>query len=308
MGTPAPIPPSSVSIPASANEYIEQELDKRLAAIETADVFKGHAISVNGPLIFGVDDILRSAVEKRCKKEQADRLVILLTTPGGYAETVQRMVETVRHHYKLVDFVVPNYAYSAGTVFVMSGDAIYMDYYSRLGPIDPQVDSAKGHQVSALGTLEKYNSLIEKAQNGTITTAEVQLLIDGFDQGELYHYEQARDLSIALLEEWLVKYKFKNWKETKTRKIPVTDQMKKDAASRIGGVLNNTKKWHSHGYGISMDVLQRDPEINLLIDDYGNDPILSEKIRCYHELLSDYMVKRSLEGVIHSPRDYRPFM
>jgi hypothetical protein len=57
-----------------------------------------------------------------------------------------------------------------------------------------------------------------------------------------------------------------------------------------------------------MDVLQRDPEINLLIDDYGKDPILAEKIRCYYELLSDYMVKRSLEGVIHSPRDYRPFM
>lgn len=218
------------------------------------------------------------------------------------------MVEAVRHHCQLVDFVVPKYAYSAGTVFVMSGDAIYMDYYSRLGPIDPQVDSAKGRQVSALGTLEKYNALIEKAQNGTITTAEVQLLIDGFDQGELYHYEQAKDLSIALLEDWLVKYKFKNWKETQTRKLPVTDQMKKDTASRIGAVLNNTKKWHSHGYGISMDVLQRDPEINLLIDDYGKDPILAEKIRCYHELLSDYMVKRAVEGVIHSPGDYRPFM
>lgn len=303
-----PTPPTNIPTPATANEYIEQELDARLTAIEKVDAIKGHAISMSGPLIFGVDDILRSAVERRWKKEQAERLVILLTTPGGYAETVQRMVETVRHHYQLVDFVVPNYAYSAGTVFVMSGDAIYMDYYSRLGPIDPQVDSAKGRQVSALGTLEKYNALIEKAQNGTITTAEVQLLIDGFDQGELYHYEQAKDLSIALLEDWLVKYKFKNWKETQTRKLPVTDQMKKDTASRIGAVLNNTAKWHSHGYGISMDVLQRDPEIKLLIDDYGKNPILAEKIRCYHELLSDYMTKRAVEGVIHSPGDYRPFM
>ena len=308
MSTPVPTPPSSAPLPSSANEYIEQELDKRLKAIEDAEPFKGHAISVNGPLIFGVDDILRSSVERRCQKQQAERLVILLTTPGGYAETVQRMVETVRHYYQLVDFVVPNYAYSAGTVFVMSGDAIYMDYYSRLGPIDPQVDSAKGRQVSALGTLEKYNSLIEKAENGKITTAEVQLLIDGFDQGELYHYEQARDLSISLLEEWLVKYKFKNWKETVTRKIPVTDQMKKETASRIGRELNNTKRWHSHGYGISMDVLQRDPNLNLLIDDYGKDPILEEKIRCYYELLSDYMVKRTSEGVIHSPENYRSFM
>ena len=48
------------------------------------------------------------------------------------------MVETLRHHYDIVDFVVPTHAYSAGTIFVMSGDSIYMDYYSRLGPIDPK--------------------------------------------------------------------------------------------------------------------------------------------------------------------------
>lgn len=115
------------------------------------------------------------------------------------------MVDTLRRFYQLVHFIVPNYAYSAGTVFVMAGDDIYIDYYSRLGPIDPQTETAKGRPVSALGQLEKYNALIEKAQNGTITTAEVQLLIDGFDQAELYHYEQARDLSISLVEEWLVK-------------------------------------------------------------------------------------------------------
>jgi len=185
----------------------------------------------------------------------------------------------------------------------MSGDDIYMDYYSRLGPIDPQVESQQGRQVSALGQLEKYNALIEKAQNGTITTAEVQLLIDGFDQAELYHFEQVRDLSISLLEEWLVKYKFKNWKETETRKLTVTDEMKKERANMIAKELNNTKRWHSHGYGISMDVLRRD--LKLLINDYGNDPVLSAKIRGYHDLLADYMLRRASEGVIHIVGEYR---
>jgi hypothetical protein len=35
----------------------------------------------------------------------------------------------------------------------MSGDAIYMTYYSRLGPIDPQVETSKGVPVPALGYL-----------------------------------------------------------------------------------------------------------------------------------------------------------
>jgi hypothetical protein len=94
MGSPPQVPPVNIPTPATANEYVEQELDRRLKAIEEADVFKGHAISMNGPLVFGVDDILRSSVERRCKKEQAERLVVLLTTPGGYAETVQKRPRT----------------------------------------------------------------------------------------------------------------------------------------------------------------------------------------------------------------------
>lgn len=216
------------------------------------------------------------------------------------------MVATIRRHYRIVDFVIPNYAYSAGTVFALSGDAIHMDYYSRLGPIDPQIRSTRGRMVSALGHLEKYNELIGKAQNGTITTAEVQLLISGFDQAELYNIEQARELSIAALEEWLVKYKFKNWKKTETQKKTVTIQMKRDRASQIGKQLNDTKRWHSHGYGISMDVLRRD--LNLVIDDFGLDAELSAAIRSYDDLLSDYMIKRNTQGAVHVCGEYRPFM
>lgn len=83
-------------------------------------------------------------------------------------------------------------------MLAMSGDAIYMDYYSRLGPIDPQVENQRGRQVPALGYLEKYNELIAKAQNpGAITLAEIQILLN-FDQAELHQYEQAQELSVAL--------------------------------------------------------------------------------------------------------------
>jgi len=280
-------------------------LDVRLCALE--EIFTAHALTLSGPLYVGVDDILRNAVEKRCAEQPTrTKLIVLLTTIGGFLEPVQRMVATLRRHYQVVDFIIPNYAYSAGTVLAMSGDAIYMDYYSRLGPIDPQIETSGGQMVSALGQLERYNLLIEKAQNGEITAAEVQLLIDGFDQAELYHYEQAKELSIHFLKEWLVKYKFKNWTVTEARHIPVTQEMKEERAAYIGEELNNTKKWHSHGYGISMDVLRND--LRLLIDDYGKDKRLSDAIRAYHDLLADYMGVRSTRGVVHIPGGYRPFM
>ena len=139
---------------ASANDFIENQLDARIEAIER--VFRADAIAFSGPIVIGVDDIARTAIETKFSKNSgSERLVFLLTTTGGYIEVVQRIVDTLRKHYQLIDFIVPNYAYSAGTVLAMSGDAIYMDYYSRLGPIDPQVEAQSGRMVPALGYISK---------------------------------------------------------------------------------------------------------------------------------------------------------
>ena len=116
----------------------------------------------------------------------------------------------MRHHYNEVNFIVPDYAFSAGTIFCMSGDNIYMDYYSALGPIDPQVKNKEGNWVAALGYLDKVNELIQKAKDEELTQAEFIILKD-FDLAELKGYEQAKELTISLLKKWLVKYKFKNW-------------------------------------------------------------------------------------------------
>jgi len=289
--------------PGNANEFIEQQLDKRIQDIEK--LFVGDSLSFSGPLIFGVDDLIRIAVENIKTKSKKENLVVVLTTTGGYIGVVQRIVDVMRHHYKTVDFVIPNYAYSAGTVLAMSGDAIYMDYYSRLGPIDPQVENISGRMVPALGYLEQYDRLIEKAQNGTITSAEIRLLISGFDQAELYQYEQARQLSIDLLKKWLVKYKFKNWKKTETRKKTVTNAMRKTRAGIIAKQLNKTEKWHVHGHGISMEVLRKD--LNLKIDDFAQDDKKNSCIKSYYDLLEDYMIKRSNRGVIHRNGFFQPF-
>lgn len=72
-------------------------------------------------------------------RRESKTLSIILNTTGGSVEAVERMVAIVRHHYDYVYFVVPDYAMSAGTILCMSGDKIFMDYSSSLGPIDPQV-------------------------------------------------------------------------------------------------------------------------------------------------------------------------
>ena len=196
--------------PITANAHIEQKLNECITEIEAT--LDSDVLVLVGDIVVGVDDAIRDIVEeKRRQDPKQNKLTVIITTLGGYIEIVHRIVDTLRHHYKFVEFIIPNYAYSAGTVFVMSGDEIYMDYYSRLGPIDPQVNNQEGRQVPALGYLKQWERLLEKAKNGSITLPEIQLMIQRFDQAELYEYEQARELSVSLLEEWLAKYKFKNW-------------------------------------------------------------------------------------------------
>jgi hypothetical protein len=190
---------------------------------------------------------------------------------------------------------------SAGTVLTMSGDAIYMDYFSVLGPIDPQVEH-EGRLIPALGYIAKYNELMEKSAKGKLTTAEMTYLISKFDPAELYYYERAKELSNSLLRDWLVRYKFKNWKETKTRKLKVTQAMKKKRAGEIADMLNDTKLWNSHGRGISMAVLEAD--VKLQIEDFGTQQELKDAITGYHRLLRDYMMKRGSKWVIHTRERY----
>lgn len=256
-------------------------------------------MTLHGSITGGIDHLIRESVEERIHRSpDQTSLTVVLTTGGGYIEVTQRIVETIRHHYRYVNFVIPDVAYSAGTVLAMSGDSIYMDYFSRLGPIDPQVENAKGELIPALGYLERYGALLKKAEDGEITLAEVQLLIDGFNQAELYMYDQARELSISLLKKWLVEYKFREWTETETRKLPVTRSDKEERAEDIARQLSDTGRWHSHGHGISATVLYE--ELNLKIDDFGNDQKLKLAIHDYHTLLTDYLSKTGMSAV-HVP-------
>ena len=281
-----------------SNRIIERQLSDRLEAIEIAA--KADVLTYVGPISPPADDQIKDAIEALERRRRS--LWVFLETSGGYITVAERIARIFRHHYRVVEFVVSTYAMSAGTVLVMSGDAIHMDYASTLGPIDPQVQNRAGQWVPALGYLEQYGRLVEKSANGTLTTAELTYFVQNFDSAELYRYEQERELSIALLEEWLVDYKFKNWRGTGLREERVTKAMRMVRAREIAEKLTNTEMWHSHGRGIPMAMLQR--ELNLLIDDFGQDAALAQPIHDYFRLLQDYAMRRGHEILIHTRGRY----
>lgn len=269
-------------------------LNEKLAKLEL--YFNADVIFYYGPIADSLEKPFRDFIEDlKNDSVQHDTLCIILNTPGGSAETVEKLVKITRHHYQEVYFIVPDAAYSAGTIFCMSGDKIYMDYSSALGPIDPQVFNGK-NWVPALGYLDKVEEMINKSATGHLTQAELIMLREQ-DLAMLRRHEQARDLTIALLKEWLVKYKFKNWNTHKDGSI-VTTQQKEDRAKDIAKDLGDNKLWHSHGRSIGVAALTH--ILKLKIEDYSADTVLKPLIREYNDLICQYILRNGTEAFLHS--------
>ena len=251
-------------------------------------------IAINGPMVKEMLPMIRDGIEMMKKNSQRNKLSIILTTNGGSAEVAERLVYIFRKHYNEVDFFVPDYAYSAGTILCMSGDNIFMDYYSVLGPIDPQVMNKDEVFVPALGYLDKIKELVDMAKAGTISEAEFLILKD-FDLAELKAYEQAQNLTVDLLKEWLVKYKFKNWNRTEGNNTQVTKEMKTERAEEIAKELGDYNKWLSHGRALNIEKLT---SIGLKIEDFGLDQELSYQVKYFHNLMIENMQASGLSSQI----------
>lgn len=274
---------------------VKELLNRALDNIEK--VLNSDVLCYYGPIADGNENIFLQIIEELAqdpnKKEQ---LAIVLTTTGGSAMAVERYVNIIRKHYSRVIFVIPDYAYSAGTIFCMSGDEIWMDYSSVLGPIDPQVKNKEGKYVPALGYLDKVNEMISKAQKNQLSQAEFLILKD-LDLAELRAYEQAKELTTTLLKKWLVKYKFKNWNSHSSTGERVTEEDKKKRAEEIAKQLGDNKRWKSHGRPINIEELEG---LKLQIKDFSDIATERNAIRDYYNLLNEFTKKYNVQLFIHT--------
>jgi len=238
--------------------------------------------------MFGLDDAVRHEIEnlEDAKGNRAERLTVLVETTGGNIEVVERIYNVFRKQ-------------------------IYMDYYSVLGPIDPQYDAENGKFMPGLGYLQKFNELvtvINSAKSANDVRAELAYLLKKFDPATLFFLEQAKSHSESLLEDWLPRHKFKNWKKRKTSGKPVSAAYKRSRAKAIAKTLGDAERWHSHGRGIGYRELTSD-EIKLQVVNFGDDAALNKIIRPYYDLFTDYCGKLGSGGynsvVLHSKNGLR---
>lgn len=277
--------------PPNVGDSAREWANARLADIE--EMMGADGLTIISPMQDGVEHSIKIAIEGR--ESRRANLFVVLDTTGGAVEVVERIVRVLRKHYESVKFIIPNRAMSAGTVLAMSGDEIWMDYHSCLGPIDPQL-FVEGYWIPALSYLEQYERLIKKSQQGVLSAAEL-VLLGKLDLAALHRYELARDLSVELLQRWLATYKFKDWTVTESGGTPVTQAMKEDRASEIARSLSDHTRWRTHARGIDIEVLR---ELKLRIENLDDDPNLKKAVWDYFWFMCSYMTSNGSHSFVHS--------
>ena len=195
------------------------------------------------------------------------RVDILLSTGGGSGQQVGRFVDMLRPRFDEVDFLVPSFCMSAGTMFAMSGDNIWMTKRACLGPIDPQVPTTGGRFVPAQALLLLVEKLQKDGQDAMTRGENIPWtavrIVDTIDKKELGEAITASDYSRKMVQEFLEKYKFRNWTTRRTSGLPVDVAYKRQRAVQIAEALCSHERWKSHGHAINRDVLWSEIELEI---------------------------------------------
>jgi hypothetical protein len=87
-----------------------------------------------------------------------ESLDVLLHTTGGDPDAAYRTAQVLRDFSEEVTFLVPDFAWSAGTLLALSGDSIVLGAHARLGPIDVTVgpDDAPGIPLAGIEYFRRW--------------------------------------------------------------------------------------------------------------------------------------------------------
>ena len=233
----------------------------------------------NAPTSIGYSDLI--PFRDQLSFIKTDDIDVILETPGGSAESVEDMVDSIRTKFTRLGVIIPGSAKSAGTIFTMAGDEILMGANSSLGPIDAQM-MMNGKYFSADAFLDGLTKIKEEVlSTGKLNPAYIPIL-QNISPGEIQRCENAQNFSRTLVTNWLKTYKFKYWVTRSTSGDKVTDAYKEKRAKEIADKLCKHSDWLTHGRSIRISDLE---QMKLLITDYSKDTNLSEAIDRYYTLL-----------------------
>ena len=275
-----------------------EEIRKRPLLCYFSNVIKGKEIDINSS-----DDLPFNEMVSKIdtSKKSVD---IIVVTPGGSGQQISQFVNTLRPRFDSVEFILPYMCMSAGTLWILSGDKIWMDKRAYIGPIDPQVrlnDSFIPAQ-SIMALLKKVREEGEEAiKKGCPIPWEMIRLLYNID-GRLYGDALLQsEYSIKMATEFLLKYKFKDWVTHSSTGNPVTKEEKEKRADEIAQLLCSNEYWKSHAHGITRETVKN--PLLLKIEEVESIQGLERAVRRLWALVY-WLFDRALVQKLYVSKDY----
>jgi len=209
---------------------------------------------------------------------ESDVVNVFIHSTGGSAEATERIVNLLRENFKRINFLIPNAAYSAATMLALSGNEVWMDDRSTLGPIDPQIIITTPLGVISVPTqaiLDAFSKVRDILKKEPEALAVYLPMLQKYDLHIFEICENAQKLSSSLVQTWLENYMFNSMPDRKER------------AEFIVNKFSNHRENLSHARTIGIRKAQ---EWGLIIKDLREVPMLRRdlwKLYCLIELYFD---------------------
>lgn len=92
----------------------------------------------NGEIRYGIYSLWKKNISQILNKPKKE-VIVVITTYGGSPDDAFRMMRSLQKHYQTVKVLLMGPCYSAGTLFALGANEIYMTFDASLGPLDVQI-------------------------------------------------------------------------------------------------------------------------------------------------------------------------
>ena len=143
-----------------------------------------------------------------------------------------------------------------------------------LGPIDAQIHIGRS-VVSAYDYMEWVkDKKLEATKNGKLNPVDATMIAQ-ITPGELQLVNHSLEFAKDLVKEWLYAYKFSDWKKTATKKLDVTEDMKRQRANEVADEFANHSRWRTHGRSLKISDLE---DIGLTVCNLDEQPKVADLV------------------------------
>jgi len=146
----------------SLNELCEDLSKQRNSALLSLMFSKSEPISRIH--LYKINDLI--------KEKKYDKLDIILHSSGGDINSTYQIIELIRAHSEELTTIIPIYAKSAATLFILSTKKVIMGELAELGPLDAQVIEREGGIKRYTSALNPFKTL-QELQRFAIQTLDV---------------------------------------------------------------------------------------------------------------------------------------